>query len=806
MKKIFLVLSCIILVVQMHGQNTTWSEVKIHAGTEATDQLAKLGLAVEDGFHNKDGTWTTILSAEEIVKVQHAGFGIDILHADYPKYISDRNLAMQNQVRYINEHKDEFNSSTVSNYTVPQHFRLGSMGGYLNLQEVQDELDSMRLHFPGLISVRTAAGSTTTIEGRTIYFVRISNTPNQSTGKPKVFYNALTHAREPMGMQQLIFYMWYLLENYDSSEEIKYLVDNLELYFIPVANPDGYEFNHSNYPGGGGQWRKNRRVSGGGDYGVDLNRNFGYKWGYDNTGSSPFPADETYRGTSAFSEPETQIIRDFCASNSFTLSQNYHTYSNYTLFPWCWKTAFTPDSALQVTYARYLTKQNGYLTGLPGQILYNTNGDALDWQYGDTIIKPKVLGFTSEIGTQADGFWPFANRIIPLAQENMFSNLMIAHFGLRYAEAQDQSPVILSSRQGYFKFDLMRYGMNAPADYTVTLRPVDASQFVSTGASKTFVNPLQLLPYPDSIEYLLKPGVTSGDAIRFVYEVNTGIYTYRDTVTKYFGPPLVIFRDSASTMANWSSTKWNISTAQYHSAPGSITDSPTGNYSNNANAAVTLVNGLNLQSSPVAVISYWAKWKTEQGYDYVQFNLSGSNGSWTPQRGRHTKTGFYLEAAGQPLYDGNQPFWVQEQVVTTSYSNQPLKMQFALRSDAGATYDGFYFDDVTVTIVDMTKVGTVALSASGLKLSDPVPNPASGSVAIRYEFPAVEAFLNGISGAVLTLVDSRGVVMRTMALPRDENRVSIDVKNLAAGIYFYRIIGTFGSTEVKKLIVIHSSM
>ena len=618
------------------------------------------------------------------------------------------------------------------------------MGGYFNLQEMLNQLDSMRLFYPGLISVKADAGNNPTIEGRTIYYVRISNNPDQTTTKPKVFYNALIHAREPMGMQQLVYFMWYLLENYSTSDEIKYLVDNLQLYFIPVVNPDGYEFNHTSFPSGGGMWRKNRRDNGGGNIGVDLNRNFGYKWGYDNTGSSPDPSNETYRGTGPFSEPETQVIRDFSTANVWTLSQNYHTYSDYTMYPWCWQTALTADSAIDIAYSSFMVRQNGYMTGTPGQILYNTNGDALDWQYGEQTTKPKELCFTTETGTQTDGFWPFANRIIPLAQENMYSNLMIAHFAIRYAEAQDASPVILSSRQGYFNFNFVRYGMDSPANYTV-------------------------------------------------------LYTFRDTVIRFFGPPLVIFSDSCNTMANWSSTKWNVTHAQYHSPTACLTDSPTGNYSNNSTVTITSANSLDLKNSPVVVINYWAKWRTEQGSDFVQFNLQGNLGPWTPQQGRYTKTSFYTEATSQPLYDGNQPAWVKEQIVTTGYTNKSLKMQFLLKSDQSVNYDGFYFDDVTVTVVDMSQVGISSAGGKKPVIGDPVPNPATGIAVVGFDL--------GDSGnqgkALFTLLDLKGVKIMEVAVPAGCKNITVPVDHLAPGVYLYRISGSFGSTEVKKLVVIH---
>ena len=81
--------------------------------------------------------------------------------------------------------------------------------------------------------------------------------------KPQVLYTSIHHAREPMSLSQLIFYMWYLLENYDSDPEVQYILNNTELYFIPVVNPDGYLYNEFTNPTGGGLWRKNRKNSNG---------------------------------------------------------------------------------------------------------------------------------------------------------------------------------------------------------------------------------------------------------------------------------------------------------------------------------------------------------------------------------------------------------------------------------------------------------------------------------------------------------------------------------------------------------------
>jgi len=116
-------------------------------------------------------------------------------------------------------------------------------------------------------------------------------------------------------MTSTIYYMWYLLENYASNDEIKYLVDETEMYFVPLLNPDGYIYNQTTDPNGGGMWRKNRRPNSDGTFGVDLNRNYSHGWG--TTGISWNTSDDTYPGTSAFSEPETQAMKVFCEQHDF---------------------------------------------------------------------------------------------------------------------------------------------------------------------------------------------------------------------------------------------------------------------------------------------------------------------------------------------------------------------------------------------------------------------------------------------------------------------------------------------------------
>ncbi len=311
-------------------------------------------------------------------------------------------------------------------------FDFGSMGGYYTLAEIEADLDEMFQLYPNLITEKFSIG--TSIEGRTIWAVKISDNPNINESEPTVGFDALVHAREPQSMATQMYFMWYLLENYGTNPEATYLVNNREIYCVPCFNPDGYEYNRQTDPNGGGYWRKNRRNNGS-CYGVDLNRNFGYKWGYDNIGSSPDPCSDTYRGTAAFSEPESQAIRDLAILKNYGTHFNMHTHGGYILYPWGYINAQTPDSLTYQEFAALLTSYSGYAYGSGGQLLgYNSNGSIRDWMYGEQTDKNKIYGYTIEIG---NAFWPLQSEIFPIAQQNLRTMIYQAFLAGEYVQLVD---------------------------------------------------------------------------------------------------------------------------------------------------------------------------------------------------------------------------------------------------------------------------------------------------------------------------------------------------------------------------------
>jgi len=460
-------LSYILALVSAFGQEypVKYSQVRIHIGSKQDIlSLNEAGL-VFDHIDYHETYFDLVLNNWEV----------DLLKKISPSYeilVDDLEAEYRSRPKLTQVDLDALEAVMKRKYGI-QGFNFGSMGGYYTFSEVVAELAEMRAFAPNLISIKQSIG--TTIEGRDIWIVKISDNPNVKESEEEILYTALTHAREPQSMATIVYFMWYLLENYGSDPVVDFLVDNRELYFIPVINVDGYVYNENTNPNGGGNWRKNRRDNGGGILGVDPNRNYGFQWGFNNSGSSPNPSSSTYRGTGPFSEPEIQAIRDFVNAHNFTMAFNYHSFSNVLIFPYDYQiNLFTPDHALFLSLSQEMTLFNNYPFGTTNQTLGGTvNGVAADWFYGEQTTKNKIIGFTPEVGNSLEGFWPNQNRIIPLALDNLYSNFVLAN-GLGggmppivdITATPQNPPVIFPPGGGFFDFDVTLTN-NTNTDWTV---------------------------------------------------------------------------------------------------------------------------------------------------------------------------------------------------------------------------------------------------------------------------------------------------------------------------------------------------
>ncbi|MGW3863025.1 M14 family zinc carboxypeptidase [Streptomyces sp. NPDC005047] len=222
-----------------------------------------------------------------------------------------------------------------------------------------------------------------TVNGQDILALKLTKNAKESKdgSKPSVLYMSNQHAREWITPEMTRRLMHHYLDKYDEDRRIRKLVDSTELWFLLSANPDGYDYTFENSDNR--LWRKNLRDNNGdgalgaGD-GVDLNRNFAYKWGYDDEGSSPNPTSQTYRGAGPNSEPETKALDRFQKRIGFTYGINYHSAAELLLYGVGWQVATdTPDDVLYKALAG--TPENSAIPGYHPQVsseLYTTNGEA----------------------------------------------------------------------------------------------------------------------------------------------------------------------------------------------------------------------------------------------------------------------------------------------------------------------------------------------------------------------------------------------------------------------------------------------
>lgn len=191
--------------------------------------------------------------------------------------------------------------------------------------EINAYLDELAKAYPSRVTVQTVGKS---YENRDLKTITITNGDGKS-GKNVIFLDAGIHAREWIAPAAALYVIYQLTENFVVNSD---LLKDYDWVILPVVNPDGYEYTHTTSR----MWRKTRKPVSGSCYGTDANRNFDFHWG--EVGASSYSCADTYKGSTAFSEPETQVVRDLLLEltgrGKFYLT--LHSYGNYLLYPWGW--------------------------------------------------------------------------------------------------------------------------------------------------------------------------------------------------------------------------------------------------------------------------------------------------------------------------------------------------------------------------------------------------------------------------------------------------------------------------------------
>ena len=418
MKKLttIILINLLLSTIIFAGDQSTRKVIKIDLARhnqETLKKLFQLGLDVTL-MNREDNSINVLVDQSEIEKISKIGFETATLLEDAD--------AFARQLR-------------LSGYL--EHFH--------NYDQILQEMNDIVASHPELAKLEDIGDSyekTIGKGGYDIWVLKISDNVDMEEDEPEVFFMANMHAREIITPEVIIYFMHYLIDNYGTDGYVTHLVNNRQIWLCPTFNPDGHEYvfsgencaNHNDPM----LWRKNKHDNNNdgqfdpGSDGVDLNRNFGYMWGHDNDGSSPNPWSETFRGTGAFSEPESQAIRDFVINHNFIITLSFHSYSQLWLYPWGYANIHTPDHNIFVALADSCVAYNGY-SPETGFGLYPVNGDTDDWLYGEQSEKNKIYAFTPEVGSSSEavngcwGFYPDTSNIEKQTLENQGPMLYMAY-------------------------------------------------------------------------------------------------------------------------------------------------------------------------------------------------------------------------------------------------------------------------------------------------------------------------------------------------------------------------------------------
>ena len=376
---------------------------------------------------------------------------------------------------------------------------LGSNDGFYTIAELEAHLDDVRTTHPTLITSKVSIG--TSHNGNDIWMIKVSDNADTDEDEIEIFYNSLIHGDETGGYTATLYFLNYLLDNYGTDPTVTHLVNNRELYFVPMINPDGYVAGT----------RKNARPGGG----VDLNRNFGPEsyWDYPDGGSSTSPSAQNYRGPSVFSEPESQAIRDFITDREFVSAFNYHTCGELFIYPYAHNGGLTSDQSTYAAWGKSLFDMSGYFPGNTlNTALYQTRGTMTDYMYDGDATIDNILAIEPEFTDCATyGYGIPEDEIISLSATMLDPNLFLALSADVLVNTKEYSfgqSEFLAGQTGTLDVTFRNVGLNASGTTTATLTTSSPHITISDGTETL-----------SSLDHLSTTTVT--DAFRFT--VNTGV-------------------------------------------------------------------------------------------------------------------------------------------------------------------------------------------------------------------------------------------------------------------------------------------
>jgi hypothetical protein len=659
-------------------------------------------------------------------------------------------------------------------------------GEYHSYTELTADMAAWAAAYPSITELISIGNS---FQGRELWALKISDNPGVQEFEPEIQWIGAHHGNETISVEVCYYMAEYLLENYGTDPQVTWLVDEREIWIIPMLNPDGHTAGS----------RYNAQ-------GTDLNRNYLCPCGC-NSGT-------------AFSAPESRALRDWNVRMNPVTSLTFHSGAVYVNYLWDYTYNPTPDEPMIITISNGYGSYSGYPV-INGADWYIIHGGCQDWCYETR----GEIDTTIEVSGSYD---PPASQIGPIVADNIPAMLYQARMsgrGIRGLVTDGDTGEPL-----YATISIPEIGKDVYTDSDVG----DYHRMVESGTYTVVCN---VAGFPTQTEYNVSASLDTFVIVNFQFEIERGtiggyvrdtesnpiaatvkvtdLYGYSDAtdpVTGYYeivNVPVGVhdllasqlgyssvertgvsvadgmttsedfvleqayfFDDLESGTSEWTGA-WGTTNSHAHSPSTSMTDSPGGNYPNNATTTMALNNGLDLSESTTASLVFWHRYDTESGYDFCLVEVStNGGGSWT-------------QVAS---YSGLQGGWTEVTIDLDSYvGTSDFKVRFILDSDGWVQKDGWYVDDVHVFADQPTGVDN---GASPLKLLvGNHPNPFNPMTSVGYAVPRT-------GSVALSIYDASGRLVRTLVeVPshdagrhsvswdgRDENGVEV-----AAGVYFARL-------------------
>jgi len=686
LRSIFLIAFTVLQLSLNAQDNLTYYKVLInYTENNVFETLAENNLYV-DHAAKADNGFVVVFDNNELETLKLSGVSYKILIDDLEAY---------NRKRIAKDAKDyELQKRLKKN---EPGFDLGSHAGYYTPQEMVNKLDELATNYPSIVAPKEVIG--TTYEGKDIHMLKISDNPNidESADEPVVYYDAMQHAREPLSMMSTMYYMFWLVENYGTDPVATKLINERELYFVPIVNVDGYEYNITTNPDGGGLWRKTRRPNPGSScIGTDPNRNYGADWGQ--PGASDDPCSDTYRGETAFSENCTQAVRDFLEVIEPVTAFSTHSYSEIYLEP-DWD--LVNQEQFFVDYSLDICEHENFPYGRDSDLLYATSGTTRDY-----ITSLGATAYTPEIGTE---FWEPATSIETYAQKHLPSFIYIAQVAGDYPDVK-QAVVngdanLLPGENFNIDVEIFNKGKTKPAQ-NISVEVVSHSQNVTIANSQTILIavPARQAEWTDSnspISIAIDNNAIYGDVVELELTVTAdGIEYEREKHSWIIGEQYILFSEDGSDgvtsfSQNTNTILWDTTYVMKRSGNESFADSKVGSARNRTESYFSMTAPVNLGNFSVPVLEFWIAWglanHTRSGgipsEHKLCLQMKLDNGDWTNVETDMTNS--------QNCYVLNNG-WVQQIVDLYPYKGATVQFRFALNTTDRSRPDGVFIDDLRI--------------------------------------------------------------------------------------------------------------